>query len=74
MFLNFKQLQKVHKPQFIVPLGVSHFFKKLGIENVIEIDWDEEFEFKSIKIKGTPAVHFLAEDYLIEIKPFGVVI
>ncbi|MCL4158274.1 UNVERIFIED_CONTAM: hypothetical protein GTU68_002778, partial [Idotea baltica] len=53
-----KRLQKEHKPQFIVPLGVSHFFKKLGIENVIEIDWNEEVAFKSIKIKGTPAVHF----------------
>ena len=52
------KLQKEHKPQFIVPLGVSYFFKKLGIENVIEIDWGEEIEFNSIKIKGTPAVHF----------------
>jgi L-ascorbate metabolism protein UlaG (beta-lactamase superfamily) len=52
------QLQKEHAPQFVVPLGVSHFFKKLGINNVIEIDWNEEIEFKSIKIKGTPAVHF----------------
>jgi L-ascorbate metabolism protein UlaG (beta-lactamase superfamily) len=51
-------LQKEHTPQFIVPLGVSHFFKRLGIQNVIEIDWDEEIEFKSLKIKGTPAVHF----------------
>ena len=51
-------LQKEHAPQFIVPLGVSHFFKRLGINNVTEIDWDEEIEFKSIKIKGTPAVHF----------------
>lgn len=51
-------LQKEHAPQFIVPLGVSHFFKGLGIHNVIEIDWDEEIEFKSLKIKGTPAVHF----------------
>lgn len=53
-----KRLQKEHKPQFIVPLGVSHFFKKIGIENVIEIDWDEEVEIKTIKIKATPAVHF----------------
>jgi L-ascorbate metabolism protein UlaG (beta-lactamase superfamily) len=52
------ELQKEHEPQFIVPLGVSHFFKRLGIDNVIEIDWNEEVEFKSIKIKGTPAVHF----------------
>jgi L-ascorbate metabolism protein UlaG (beta-lactamase superfamily) len=51
-------LQKEHAPQFIVPLGVSPFFKRLGIQNVIEIDWDEEIEFKSLKIKGTPAVHF----------------
>jgi len=51
-------LQKEHTPQFIVPLGVSHFFKRLGIQNVIEIDWNEEIEFKSLKIKGTPAVHF----------------
>jgi L-ascorbate metabolism protein UlaG (beta-lactamase superfamily) len=53
-----KRLQKDHKPLFIVPLGVSHFFKKLGIKNVLEIDWIEEVAFKSIKIKGTPAVHF----------------
>jgi L-ascorbate metabolism protein UlaG (beta-lactamase superfamily) len=52
------RLQAEHKPQFIVPLGVSHFFKKLGIKNVIEIDWDEELEFNSLKIKATPAVHF----------------
>jgi L-ascorbate metabolism protein UlaG (beta-lactamase superfamily) len=53
-----KKLQREHKPQFIVPLGVSHFFKKLGIDNVLEIDWNEKVEYKSIKIKGTPAVHF----------------
>ena len=53
-----KRLQKEHKPQFIVPLGVSHFFKKIGVENVIEIDWDEEVKFKALKIKATPAVHF----------------
>ena len=41
-----------------MPLGVSNFFKRLGINNVIEIDWNQEIEFKSIKIKGTPAVHF----------------
>ena len=52
------KLQKEHAPRFIVPLGVSTFFKRLGINNVIEIDWDQEIEFKSIKIKGTPAVHF----------------
>lgn len=53
-----KELQKEHNPQFIVPLGVSHFFKRLGIYNVIEIDWNEEIQFKNIKITGTPAVHF----------------
>lgn len=52
------RLQEKHQPKFIVPLGVSYFFKGLGIENVIEMDWEEEVHFNTISIIATPAVHF----------------
>lgn len=52
------RIQEKHQPKFIVPLGVSHFFKSLGIENVVEMDWEEEIHINTISIIATPAIHF----------------
>lgn len=53
----------MHKPLFFVPLGNKAWFNNLGIENVIEADWNEEFEIQkndttSYKIGCTPCQHF----------------
>ncbi|WP_343913329.1 MBL fold metallo-hydrolase [Aquimarina litoralis] len=52
------KLQQKFTPQFIVPLGVSHFFRRLGIENVTEIDWNKNMNVNNLKITAMPAVHF----------------
>jgi len=52
------RLHEKHNPQFIVPLGVSGFLKKLGIERVDELDWWTTQDYKEYKITGLPANHF----------------
>lgn len=45
--------------KFYVPLGLSAWFHKLGIKNVIEMDWYDEVEHASnLKVVFTPAQHW----------------
>lgn len=53
-----QRLVKAHNPKFIVPLGVGAFVKKLGVENVKELDWWENGEENGFQIHSVPANHF----------------
>jgi len=41
-----------------VPLGLKEWFVKLGISNVIELDWFDEYEHNNIKIVCLPSQHW----------------
>ena len=44
---------------WIVPYGVKKWFKKLGIEKVVELKWWEEVHLNSyLKVTAVPAQHF----------------
>jgi L-ascorbate metabolism protein UlaG (beta-lactamase superfamily) len=43
---------------FFVPLGLKSWFARLGINNVRELDWWDEYEFGPLKIIATPMQHW----------------
>ncbi len=43
--------------QVIVPLGLKEFFIERGYKQVIELDWEESFEFQGLRFTSLPAVH-----------------
>jgi L-ascorbate metabolism protein UlaG (beta-lactamase superfamily) len=54
-----KKIQKVHQPQFVVPLGVDLFLNKKGIACKAVLDWwGETVVAGNLRIKSTPAQHF----------------
>jgi len=64
--LDKKTVQRLHRmhPSIIwfVPLGVKKWFDSLGIKNVVELSWWEEFSFRVADIEitctSTPTQHF----------------
>jgi len=46
------------KTMFFVPLGLREWFQKLGINNVIEMDWWDEQELDGLRIIATPMQHW----------------
>ena len=53
-----KVIDKVHSPEYIVPLGVNKILERLNILNVRQLDWHQHAIFGKIKITATPAIHF----------------
>ncbi len=49
-------LDKKFKPEFIVPLGNAKYLREVGISNVIELDWWQEYKF----VQLVPAQHWSA--------------
>ena len=47
-------------PRFFVPLGNKPWFEKLGIADVVEMDWWEKRDFKGLEIHFTPVQHWSA--------------
>jgi N-acyl-phosphatidylethanolamine-hydrolysing phospholipase D len=45
-------------PTYLVPLGLSKWFKKRGIRNVKEFDWWQSFAFEGLEFHAVPAQHF----------------
>jgi N-acyl-phosphatidylethanolamine-hydrolysing phospholipase D len=47
-------------PVFVVPLGVARWMRGKGIaaEQLVELDWWDEHDFKGLKIALTPAQHW----------------
>lgn len=44
--------------RFFVPLGLGKWFKRRGINNVIEMDWWDGFEYDSLRIIAAPMQHW----------------
>ncbi len=44
--------------RFFVPLKVKAWFEKLGIQNVIELDWWDVIQYRDFTITSVPAQHF----------------
>ena len=53
-----KRLKEEHDPVFIVPLGVAAYLNQNGINETIELDWDQNHELKGIKVTSVEAQHF----------------
>jgi N-acyl-phosphatidylethanolamine-hydrolysing phospholipase D len=47
-----------NKPKYFVPLGLSRWFEKRGIDNLIELDWWQSFSSKGLKFDCVPVQHF----------------
>jgi N-acyl-phosphatidylethanolamine-hydrolysing phospholipase D len=45
-------------PLFLVPLGVKRWFAKLGIDNVVELDWWQSHRLGEVEIVLTPVQHW----------------
>ena len=44
--------------KYFVPLGLSDWFKKIGLDNVTELDWWQSVEFGPVRFYCVPAQHF----------------
>jgi L-ascorbate metabolism protein UlaG (beta-lactamase superfamily) len=54
-----KKLNQTFHPKFIVPLGVSAFLKRSGIDAFQELDWWQELRIKNdVAVQAVPAQHF----------------
>lgn len=51
------RLARVHRPTFVVPLGIKAWLADLGIEEVVELDWWEETTYGPLRLAATPAQH-----------------
>lgn len=53
------RLERDHRPQFFVPLGLKHWFGRQGIrERVTELDWWQDSVFKDLRVTALPVQHF----------------
>jgi len=46
------------RTKFFVPLGLRTWFQKLGVYNVVEMDWWDEHELEGLRIIATPMQHW----------------
>jgi L-ascorbate metabolism protein UlaG (beta-lactamase superfamily) len=46
------------KTTFFVPLGLKEWFRQLGITNVIELDWWDEYQVDGLRFIATPMQHW----------------
>jgi len=53
-----KRLAAVHRPRFLVPLGLKAWFADLGISEVEELDWWDERSVGGLTFTSVPAQHF----------------
>lgn len=53
-----KNLDAKFHPLFIVPLKVREFLLKEGLQNVVELDWWQEFKVKDTNVIFTPSLHW----------------
>lgn len=52
------RLAALHRPRFLVPLGLKAWFADLGITDVEELDWWDERALRGLTFTCVPAQHF----------------
>ena len=52
------RLAAVHRPRFLVPLGLRAWFADIGITDVEELDWWDHRTVQGIRFTCVPAQHF----------------
>ena len=50
-------------PRFFVPLGNRAWFRQLGIDDVVEMDWWDKQTFKGLEVTLTPVQHWSARGF-----------
>jgi L-ascorbate metabolism protein UlaG (beta-lactamase superfamily) len=45
-------------PRFFVPLGLKDWFARLGIDNVVELDWWEKAAYEGLELHFVPVQHW----------------
>ena len=53
-----KRLAAVHRPRFLVPLGMKAWFADNGIAEVDELDWWESREVRGVTVTCVPVQHW----------------
>ncbi len=53
-----KDLQRDHNPLFIAGLGTEAFLKKIGLKNIVTLDWWKDHKVRKAKFMFAPAQHF----------------
>jgi L-ascorbate metabolism protein UlaG (beta-lactamase superfamily) len=53
-----QRLHALHRPRFLVPLGLRAWFESLGITDVEELDWWESRTVGGLTLTCVPAQHF----------------
>ncbi len=60
--LDAKSIREIYRRYpdtlFVVPRGVKRWFRRRGIENVVELDWGGTYQTADLCITATPAQHF----------------
>jgi N-acyl-phosphatidylethanolamine-hydrolysing phospholipase D len=51
------RLEREHHPRFFVPLGIGQWLRDRGVEDVVDLDWWQESQFRDLTIVCTPAQH-----------------
>jgi N-acyl-phosphatidylethanolamine-hydrolysing phospholipase D len=52
-----KRLAQDHRPTFFVPLGLANWFRSLGVDAVVELDWWQTAKLRDLTVVCTPAQH-----------------
>jgi N-acyl-phosphatidylethanolamine-hydrolysing phospholipase D len=53
-----RRLAAVHRPRFLVPLGLKAWLAELGLRDVEELDWWDERTVGPLRVTCVPAQHF----------------
>jgi L-ascorbate metabolism protein UlaG (beta-lactamase superfamily) len=58
-----ERLAAVHRPRFLVPLGLKAWFAGLGISDVVELDWWQSRVERGLTLTCLPAQHFSGRSF-----------
>lgn len=53
-----ERLAAVHRPRFVVPLGIKAWLEARGITDVVELDWWQSRQVRGLTVTCLPAQHF----------------
>jgi N-acyl-phosphatidylethanolamine-hydrolysing phospholipase D len=58
-----ERLAAVHRPRFYVPLGLRAWFARLGITDVVELDWWDSRVERGLALTCVPAQHWTSRSF-----------